>query len=145
MDERYEPDCPDPPTQAVLDAALAGTTRVRVWPGGAIGRPEVMLAELEDAAELAALREALQIVEGPAWSCLCSGGPTIELFAADGRPIASLMVHKKVVLRTALWDGDAPLRDPAAVWRWLDRFGLSAVLARREAELERMVEALFED
>ena len=87
----------------------------------------------------------LQIVEGPAGSCLCTGGPTIELFAGDGRRIASLMVHRRVKLRTALWDGDAPLRDPEAVWRWLDGFGVSEVLARREAELERDLAAMFAD
>ncbi|PCC69537.1 hypothetical protein SAMN02745121_06344 [Nannocystis exedens] len=90
-------------------------TRVRVWPGRDIGSADVLPAELEDAAELDALREALQIVEGPARSCSCTGGPESETFAADGRPIASLTMHMRVKLRTAPWDGDAPLRDPATV------------------------------
>ncbi|WP_434419722.1 hypothetical protein [Nannocystis pusilla] len=142
MDERFELDCPDPPTQAVLDAALGETTRVRVRLGPG---DDELFAELEGAAELADLRAVLSIVEGPAMSCLCRGGPVIELLAADGRQIAALNVHVKRKLRTDLWDGDAPLRDPAAVWRWFDRLGVSAELARREAVLGQMVEALFED
>ncbi|MCY1071706.1 hypothetical protein OV090_43580 [Nannocystis sp. RBIL2] len=143
MDYRDLVWCPNPPTQAVLDAALAGTTRVRVrlGPSGAHG----LFAEVADAAELAALRAALPIVEEPALSCLCRGGPLIELLAADDRQIAALNVHVKRKLRTDLWDGDAPLRDPAAIWRWFDRLGVSAELARGDAELDRMVAALFED
>jgi hypothetical protein len=117
------------PTQASLDAMLAKVARVRVYEGGMRGDQPMeptVLAEVDDAAEIAELKEALRIVDGPAGHCMCHGDPTLELLGADGSRLAVLGLHHGVSLRWSRWEDDAQFAPEKGleVLLWLQAAGV---------------------
>ncbi len=128
------------PTQAALDRILDRVRTVRVFRSGCRG--ETILADdlvltATEPADLAALRRALNIAEGPGGHCMCHGGPTLEVLAADGTRLALLGVHHGQAIRWNRWKDDARLADGRSLLGWLAERGFSEPLRESEAAQSR--------
>ncbi len=97
--------------------ALASSTRVRVRSGGTCHRSEKeerTLFEIRDGAEVAALRESIEVDEDRSGvECMCCGEPTFEFFHGD-EMIATIGFHHGQLLRWDGWPGDAVLTPASA-------------------------------
>ena len=125
--DSLESGAPDPSSES-LDAVLAATRSVRVLRDGTdAGVPigDEALFETEDRGALASLRDALQIVDGPAGLCMCYGDPTIELFDGDGDRMAVIGLHHGRSIRWDGWREDAALSDGVRLLEWLAFQGIS--------------------
>lgn len=103
---------PDP-SQAVLDAVMAGMRRVRVFRGGTASAEPLekeVLFETGDDKAVSTLRETLRIVDGPAGHCMCYGDPTLELLGISSQRLALIAVHHGQSIRWKAWRADARRR-----------------------------------
>jgi hypothetical protein len=126
---------PDP-TQASLDALLAGVTRVRVVPFANYrrgGTESVTLLDTADPASLESFRRCFAIDEDPETfgHCMCCGDPHLELYAGD-RLAATVGYHHGLAIRWDAWKHDAQLKEPGRLLDWLAARGVDG--PRREAE-----------
>jgi hypothetical protein len=132
-----EPD----PTQASLDAAFDGVTRVRL-----VGPPrldldyipdDVVRADVSDPASLAELTSALRILEADEFGHLMSPGLNrLELWAGDRLAHTLELPDWDTIRWPSVWRGDATLADPRRFEDWLFRFGIRDARDSRE-ERER--------
>ncbi|MEZ6072232.1 MAG: hypothetical protein R3C10_18735 [Pirellulales bacterium] len=70
-----------------------------------------MLLDISDEADLAELKQALAILDGPCGHCMCFGEPTLELRSNQQERLAVLSIHHGHSLRCAAWKDDAELID----------------------------------
>lgn len=129
-----EPD----PTQASLDAAFDGVTRVRL-----VGPPDEVHVDVGDAAEIGELARALQIVEADEYGHLMSPGLNrLEMWAGD-RVVHTLELPDWDTIRwPSVWAGDATLADPRRFADWLLRHGFDDALEDLEEEERDLAEWL---
>lgn len=138
-----EPD----PTQASLDAAFDGVTRVRL-----VGPPRLDLdsipadevhVDVSDADSLAELAVALRILEADEYGHLMSPGlHRLEMWAGD-RLVRTLELPDWDTIRwPSVWAGDATLADPRRFADWLLRHGFDDALEQLDEDEERYAESL---
>jgi len=135
MAQYLQSTAPDP-TQASLDGLLASVTRVRVIAGGVMHGKAMgtdVLLETADAADVAAFRACLKIVEDPRTfgHCMCLGNPALELYAGD-ELVATIGFHHGQSIRWEAWKHDAVLQDGNGLVNWLAERGVTG--PREEVE-----------
>lgn len=139
---------PDP-TQATLDAAFEGVTRVRLISG----RHELSTVEIDgqqydthqliidvvrldvtDPASVAELAAALQIVEEDEFGHLLTIGlHHLELWVGDQHVHTIELLYGWDTLRwPSVWKGDGPLAEPRRLENWLLRYGIADARDWRE-------------
>jgi hypothetical protein len=136
-----EPD----PSQASLDAAFDGVTRVRV-----VGPPrldlefipaDVVRLEVGDPESLAELACALRIVEADEFGHLMSPGLNrLELWAADRHAHTIELPDWDTVRWPSVWSGDANLAEPRRFEDWLLRHGIPDARDSREQNEQRQAD-----
>jgi len=121
------------PTQASLDRALAGATRVRIAQVEELGGGELLL--VEDDEWIRKLAELLVILP-PAerFHCLCPGDQVLEFSRARRRPAAITLHHGRSIRWTQAWDSDAQLADGPMLLRWLADRGVPGPLQAWEKD-----------
>jgi hypothetical protein len=110
------------PTQTALDSLMDQVRAVRVYEDGCHGDTLLsndVLLEICEPDDIALLRIALRIVDGPAGHCMCYGGPTLEMLSADRTRLALLSIHHGVAIRWNRWGDDAELIDGRLLLEWL--------------------------
>jgi hypothetical protein len=120
------------PTQTAFDEMLSSVTRVRVLEGGmASGRAlgNTVLLDIAVESDLAELKKALSILDGPGGHCMCCGEPTLELLSRQSEPLAVLGIHHGRSVRWAAWKDDAELLDGRRLLDWLAQRGVPGPLA----------------
>jgi hypothetical protein len=135
------------PTQATLDAAFDGVTRVRlVGPPGLDGDVIpgfVIRLDVSDAAELAELARALRIVEADEFGHLMSPGLNhLELWAEDRHAHSFQLPDWDTIRWPSAWKGDANLAEPRRFEDWLLRHGIPDARDCREENEKREAEWL---
>jgi len=124
------------PTQASLDRALAGATRVRIAQVEELGGGELLL--VQDAERIQELVRLLSIVSPTErFHCLCPGDQVLE-FSREKRRLAAVTLHHGRSIRwNDAWDSDALLADGPALLRWLADRGASGPLNAWEEDQGR--------
>jgi hypothetical protein len=145
---------PDP-TQASLDAAFDGVTRVRLV--GYRHEPcvveydgepyeanqmifDVVRLDVTDPESLAELIAALRITEADGYGHLMSiGDHQLQLWAGD-QHVHTLELLYWTSIRRSVWKGDADLAKPRRFADWLVRHGVGDAREHLAAEEQRMAE-----
>jgi hypothetical protein len=138
-----EPD----PTQASLDAAFDGVTRVRL-----VGPPrldsdvipdEVVRVDVSDSESLAELTCALRIFEADEFGHLMSPGLNrLELWVGDRHAHTLELPDWDSIRWPLVWKGDANLAEPKRFEDWLLRLGIAEARDTREENEQREAEWL---
>lgn len=125
------------PTQASLDALLERVTRVKVVPPPLSYGQRNPLLDTSSESDIAALREALRIVEDPDafYHCMCGGNPWLELYARR-KLVATVSCHHGISIRWSAWTWDAVLADGMQLVNWLAERGVTS-LRDEVARLQR--------
>jgi hypothetical protein len=119
------------PTQMAFDGLLARAGRVLVLEGGMDGgRPlgNAVLLDSTEKSDLAELKQALAILDGPAGHCMCCGGPTLEILSSENESLAAVSIHHGRSVRWAAWKDDAELLDGRRLLDWLAQRGVPGPL-----------------
>src|SRR5687768_43901 len=97
----------------------------------------VVLYETSERHDLDALKSALKLArpEKPV-HCMCLGSPIIVLYAGDER-VGEIRNHHAVLVRTDLWESDAPITDREAYLAWFDERKITAPRDEVNAERQR--------
>jgi hypothetical protein len=149
---------PDP-TQATLDEAFEGVTRVRLVGG----RHEtctveidgeryeanqliidVLLLDVTDPASLTELTAAVRIVDGDEFGHLMTIGlHHLELWVGDQRVHTIELLYGWDTIRwPSVWKGDGPLAEPRRLENWLLRHGITDARDHREEAEQQAAEWL---
>jgi hypothetical protein len=131
------------PTQASLDALLDDVHAVRVFRDGCHDDTLLssdLLLQVDDPTDVAALREALSIVDGPGGHCLCFGDPTLEMLSQTGSRLALVSLHHGLSIRWNQWKDDATLVDGRTLLDWLAERGVVEPLREFEAAEARKIQ-----
>ena len=124
------------PTQASLDRALAGATRVRIAGVEELGGGELLT--VEDAERIRQLATLLAIVPPTErFHCLCPGDQVLEFLRRERRLAAITLHHGRSIRWNGAWDSDALLADGPALLRWLADRGAPGPLRAWEKDQER--------
>ena len=137
-----EPD----PTQASLDAAFDGVTRVRLVGYRHEGRSllyDVVRLDVTDSASLAELAAALRIVDADEFGHVLSiGEHHLELWAGDQHVHTLELLYWDTIRWTSVWKSDAQLAEPRRFEDWLLRHGIPDARDCREENEKREAEWL---
>jgi hypothetical protein len=127
-----------------LDRALVDARRARVTRGGFLVYAvdpdadvlapdtekfvsilgEDVIAESQDAADLAALREALLVREITGSICMCAGDLAIEFVDDRRRPVEVVRIDLPNAIEWPMWPGRVELANPERLQTWLAAHGL---------------------
>jgi hypothetical protein len=133
---------PDP-TQASLDAAFDGVTRVRLVGFRHDDRTlvyDVLRLDVTDPNSLAELVAALRITEADEYGHWMSiGDHHLELWAGD-RHVHTLELLHWTAIRRSVWKGDADFAEPWHFANWLLRHGIPDARDCREEDEQREAE-----
>ncbi|GLY19734.1 hypothetical protein LWF15_30730 [Kineosporia rhizophila] len=120
-----------------LDGVLAGARSVRVIPRGFLvydrdpervpgptGSKTVVfsddvLVEVHDDEAAQGLRRALAVSSLSDFACMCAGDLALEFLDAGGEHLTVVRVDHPGSIGWARWQGEARVRDPAALQGWL--------------------------
>jgi hypothetical protein len=131
---------PDP-SQAMLDVLLATITCVRVKEDGVADGKAIsdnILLDERNPQAITALRGCLAIDEAaPAGHCMCLGDYAIELYSGDQLAATLGLHHGRSIRWETTWSHDAMLQNGLKLLWWLSTRGISAPLAKFEAERTR--------
>jgi hypothetical protein len=116
-------DNPDP-TQASLDAAFDGVTRVRLmtwWHDDSLVMHDSVRLDVSDPGSIAELAHALRIVDADEFGHVMSPGLNrLELWSGD-RQAHTLELPEWDMIRWSQWKGDAYIAEPRRLADWLGR------------------------
>lgn len=129
----FDRQLPNPAQQDVVEL-VARADRICVYAGG-LYRSEAMnssvLADVTGPDAIAALRQALAIIENPGQRsrCACLGGPTLQIYSSSDK-IGAIGLQHGTAIRHSGWTCDAPLVDGSALDNWLADNGVDADLLK---------------